>query len=82
MRIRRILLALALSLGTTAATVIPAAPAQARACIIDHYCYTTYYKDAAKTIVVGEKYESCSGAVSFWGSRSSYVTFREYPCLS
>jgi hypothetical protein len=78
--LRRILLAGALTVGTAAVAVLPAAPAQARACIIDHYCYTTWYSNAAHTSVVGELYEDCDGTRTSWGTRSGYVTFVEVPC--
>lgn len=78
--VRRILLAGALAAGTTLAAVLPAAPAQARACIIEHYCYTTWYSNAAHTTVVGQLYEDCDGDRTSWGVRSPYVTFVETPC--
>lgn len=69
-----------LVIGAAAVAVLPAVPAQARACTINAYCVTTWYKDAAKTIVVGQKIEECDGATWQWGSHDAYVTFTETNC--
>ncbi|GHJ43195.1 hypothetical protein Cs7R123_05370 [Catellatospora sp. TT07R-123] len=78
--LRRLGLAAALVTIGSVAVVLPGAPAQARACTIDHYCYTTWYADAAHTSVVGQLYEDCGGSRSTWGTRSGYATFAETPC--
>jgi hypothetical protein len=78
--LRRAITATVIAAATTAAVLVPAAPAQARACIIQHECYTTWYSDSSRTVVVGEKYEGCYGTISMWGVRSPYVTFTEIPC--
>lgn len=74
---RRILLATALGIAVVA---IPAAPAQARVCKMDHECYTTYYSDFSHTTVVGGIYEGCDGTRISWGQRTAHVTFVETPC--
>ena len=78
--LRRAIAAVALATAATATAIMPAAPAQARACTINFYCYTTWYSSAAHTVVVGEKYEDCNGNMSMWGVRSPHVTFSENPC--
>jgi hypothetical protein len=75
--IRRALLATLLALATV--SMVTASPAQARACQIDHYCYTTFYADGTYTTVVGELYEDCFGNRSMWGRRGIPV-FVETPC--
>lgn len=74
---RRILLATALGI---AVVTVPAASAQARACMIGYECYTTYYSDSSHTTVVGGLYEGCDGTRSSWGQRTAYATFVETPC--
>ncbi|UBU08533.1 DUF6289 family protein [Nonomuraea gerenzanensis] len=76
--IRRLLLATVLALASV--TAVTTGPAQARACKIDHTCVTVYYSDSTRTVVVGEKYEDCNGAVDMWGVRSGYLEFYESPC--
>ena len=78
--LRRAIVAAALAAGATVTAVLPAAPAQARACTINSECYTTWYSNAAHTTAVGGKYESCDGDVTTWGIRSGYVTFSEHSC--
>jgi hypothetical protein len=78
--LRRVLVAAALAVSATATAVLPAAPAQARACTINHYCYTTWYSNAAHTTVVGGKYEDCDGDITQWGVRSAYITWSEHNC--
>ncbi len=77
---RRVLVAAALAASATVTAVLPAAPAQARACTIGAYCYTTWYSNAAHTTAVGGKFEDCDGGVTMWGIRSGYVTFTETSC--
>jgi hypothetical protein len=60
--------------------VVPASPAQARACQIDYYCTTTFYSDSSRTTVVGRLTEDCDGARYFWGSRGHNARFVESPC--
>lgn len=78
--IRRSLPAMLLAAALAAALTAVTGPAQARACRIDHTCVTTYYSDSSRTVVVGEKYESCDGRVSGWGTRTGYLEFEESPC--
>jgi len=78
--LRRALTAAALATLAGAAALVPAAPAQARACTINFYCYTTFYSNASRTVVVGQKFEDCVGNMSMWGVRSPYLTFSENPC--
>ncbi|MEU8106629.1 DUF6289 family protein [Nonomuraea muscovyensis] len=79
--LRRTLLATTLSAALTLATVtVASAPAQARACKIDHFCDTIYYSDSAHTTAVGGKREDCDGTVQTWGRRTGYLTFTEVPC--
>lgn len=78
--LRRAITAATIAAVATAAALVPAAPAQARACIIQHECFTTWYSDSSRTVVVGGKYEDCFGNISTWGVRSAYITFEEYPC--
>jgi spermidine/putrescine-binding protein len=78
--LRRAIAAALLATAATATAILPAAPAQARACTINFYCYTTFYADSAHTVVVGQKYEDCDGTMSMWGVRSPYLTFSENPC--
>jgi hypothetical protein len=79
--IRRTLLATFLATVTAVSvTVVASTPAQARACRIDHFCYTTWYSDATYTTAVGGKFENCDGATSTWGRRSGHVEFEETPC--
>ncbi|QYC39719.1 hypothetical protein Nocox_10500 [Nonomuraea coxensis DSM 45129] len=81
--IRRVLATLCAPLlatiAVTAVTAVSAAPAQARACQIDHYCVTTFYSDGTYTTVVGQLYEDCAGNRSMWGTRG-YPVFVETPC--
>ena len=78
--LRRVLVAATLAVSATVTAVLPAAPAQARACTLNSYCVTTWYSNAAHTTVVGGKYEDCNGTTSWWGTTSGYITFREYNC--
>ncbi len=78
--LRRALAAIALAACATVTAVLPAAPAQARACQIQHICIMTWYSDASRTVVVGEKFEDCGGDVSMWGVRTPYYTMTEDPC--
>ncbi|MBO4209179.1 DUF6289 family protein [Micromonospora echinofusca] len=70
----------AATLGVAAIAVLPGAPAQARACMIDHQCTTYYYSDSSKTTIVGSLYEECDGSRYQWGTRTGYLTFTEVPC--
>ena len=74
------LVAVTLAVSATATAVLPAAPAQARACTINHYCYTTWYSNAAHTTMVGGKFEDCDGDITQWGVRSAYMTWTENNC--
>jgi Family of unknown function (DUF6289) len=76
--IRRLLLSTVLAMA--AVTTVTTGTAQARACKIDHTCATIYFSDSTHTVVVGEKYEDCNGAVDMWGVRSGYQEFYEDPC--
>jgi len=78
--LRRAFTAAALATVASAAVLVPAAPAQARACTINHYCYTTWYSNASRTVVVGQLFEDCDGTRSMWGVRSPYLTFSENNC--
>lgn len=78
--LRRAFTAAALATIAAATVIVPAAPAQARACTINHYCYTTWYSDASRTVVVGQLFEDCDGTRSMWGVRSPYLTFSENNC--
>jgi uncharacterized protein DUF6289 len=78
--VRRSIVAVLMAAGATVAAIVPAAPAHAVACTIQHYCYTTWYTSAAKTVVAGQKYEDCNGNTTTWGTRTPYVTFTENPC--
>ncbi len=79
--LRRAFTAAALACAATASAVlVQAMPAQARACTINHYCYTTWYSNASRTVVVGQLFEDCDGARSMWGVRTAYLTFSENNC--
>ena len=78
--LRRAFTAAILAGITAAAVIVPAMPAQARACTINHYCYTTWYSNASRTVVVGQLFEDCDGTRSMWGVRSPYLTFSENNC--
>jgi hypothetical protein len=77
---RRLLTAATLATLAAAAAIVPAAPAQAVACTINFTCYTTFYSNSTRTVVVGEKFEDCNGSTTMWGVRSPYSTFSENPC--
>lgn len=79
MKLRPVAAAVLAGVATLTA-IVPAAPAQARACTINHYCFTTWYSDASRTVVVGQKFEDCDGTMSMWGGYGPSVTFREYNC--
>ncbi|WP_018349799.1 DUF6289 family protein [Longispora albida] len=70
----------ALAVAALIAVVVPAVPAQARACRIDHFCTTAWYSDSSYTNHIGGMYEECDGSVYTWGQRTGYVVFRESPC--
>ncbi|MEV7226242.1 MULTISPECIES: DUF6289 family protein [Polymorphospora] len=76
--IRRALLALALAAATVVA--LPAAPAQARYCQMNHWCTTLYYTDGSLTTAVGGVYVECDGYQFQWGEWTPFVTFEEHPC--
>lgn len=78
--LRRAVTAAALAAIATLTAIAPAAPVQARACTINFFCYTTFYSNASRTVVVGEKFEDCDGTMSMWGVRSPYLTFSETHC--
>lgn len=78
--VRRVAAAAAVALATATVAVLPAAPAQARACKIDHMCTTYYYSDSSYTTIVGSLYEECDGSRYTWGTRTSHFTFSEVPC--
>ena len=75
---RRLLVAS--GLAVLVSLVVPAGPAQARACMIDHQCTTIWYSDATRTTQVGGLYEECDGYTFRWGSRTAHITFDEIPC--
>ncbi|WP_188196442.1 DUF6289 family protein [Nonomuraea sp. SYSU D8015] len=76
--IRRVLVATLLAAATVAA--VTSSPAAARACKIDHVCYTVYYSDSSRTTVVGELVVGCDGERSMWGTRTGFYDFSESPC--
>ncbi len=78
--LRRVMVAAAVAASATVTAVLPATPALARACTINHYCYTTWYSNASRTTVVGGKYEDCVGNITQWGIRSAYIAWSEDPC--
>lgn len=75
--IRRAIVALALAAATF--VVIPAGPAQARVCAIEHVCTYVYYSDASMQSVVGALTVGC-GYYSLWGTQTSHFSFYESPC--
>ncbi len=78
--LRRAIVAATLAISSTAIAVIPTTPAMARACRIDHFCYTDYYSDATHTTLVGGKFEDCDGEIRTWGRRTGSYTWSETPC--
>jgi spermidine/putrescine-binding protein len=78
--IRRVITAAALAAAATFTAIVPAAPASARACTINFYCFHRYYADAAHTVLVGQRFEDCDGSMSMWGTFGPYATFSENPC--
>ena len=60
--------------------IVPASPAQARACQRFYHCITTYYSDPSHTTVVGRMTDDCRGESAFWGTRGNSLTFFEAPC--
>ncbi|SCL16638.1 hypothetical protein GA0070616_1071 [Micromonospora nigra] len=76
--IRRTLAAATVAAGIFA--LLPGAPAQARACMIDWQCTTYYYSDSSRTTIVGALYEDCDGYRANWGTRTAHVSFTEVPC--
>lgn len=45
-----------------------------------HYTWT-YYSEAAKTNMVGERYrQDCNGYQSSWGSATAYFDYTRVPC--
>ncbi|MEV6522187.1 hypothetical protein AB0M43_09620 [Longispora sp. NPDC051575] len=77
---RRASIAALVAVAATVAVVVPAAPAHARACLPDHYCYTDYYTDDSHTIKVGDLYEDCEGSAHRWGAYTGFKVFAEYRC--
>ncbi len=75
--IRRLL---AVALATSAFVVVPALPAQARACMLGHTCTTTYFTDASQSTVSGVLHEDCEGNRTLTGTRSGWPIFVEDPC--
>lgn len=75
---RRALLAVVL---TTAASLFAlSTPAQARFCMLDHYCVLAFYSDSTHTTLVGTQVTDCTGEVFKYGRRSAHQEFTETPC--
>ena len=69
------------AVAATLAVVVPASPAQARACEELSYCTTTYYVDSSYTRVAGRWIDDCWGTEPYgWGTRTGWVRFVETPC--
>ena len=78
--VRRSLILASATVISALTLIVPASPAQARACRVDFYCTTTFYADSTRTTVVGELYEDCNGDRSFWGRRGADPLFIETRC--
>lgn len=77
--VRRILLAVALTVGAIALT--PSSPAQALyPCPTNYLCLHTWYADQAHTVWNGSYSINCEGTPLRLGHQVGYLVYSQQPC--